>query len=391
MDPLLSGWESLGIINACGFSTRVGGSCPAPEVVEAMAAAQGRYFEIDDLLELAANVISRETGGESGIVTCGAAAALTLGGAALLSGFDIDVMERLPLLGSLVRDEFLYPVTGYYDYDHPLRVTGARLREFSFDEPDLEARLKGVVDERTAGVVYVWKHRNDSQRIELIANTCRAIGVPFLVDAAMALPPHGNLKGIMALGPNLVALSGGKHLGGPQNSGLLFGDKSLIQSAWLQMVDMDVRPTTWSLGELLDNKVIPRPPRHGLGRGFKVGKDAIMGCLTALAAYESRDFAAEARRWHEICRKIEGALGGASGFTVEYLQENGTGQYPTVRLTASSGTQMTQLKHDLKAERPKIILAEHEDEESVSYIYPLCLSDEEVGIVIERVSEAMRK
>jgi hypothetical protein len=52
---------------------------------------------------------------------------------------------------------------------------------------------------------------------------------------------------------------------------------------------------------------------------------------------------------------------------------------------------MTQLKHDLKAERPKIVLAEHEDEEAVSYIYPLCLSDEEVGIVIERVSEAMRK
>lgn len=391
MSGLLPNWDSLKIINACGFSTRVGGSCPAPEVVESMSIAQRSYFEIDDLLELAANVIAEETGSESGIVTCGAAAALTLGGAALLTGFDIEAMERLPDTSGLAKNEFLYPSVGYYDYDHPLRATGARLREFSFGKADLEARLKGALDERVAGVVYVWKHRDDSRKIERVATICRDVGLPFLVDAAMALPPSGNLKGIMSLGPNLVALSGGKHLGGPQNSGLLFGDKALIQSAWLQMVDMDVRPTTWSLGELLTQGIIPRPPRHGLGRGFKVGKDAIVGCLTALASYQKRDFDAEQSRWHKICRQLVTGLVGISDYTVEYLPENGTGQYPAVRLTAASNGLMTILKHRLKEDRPKIILAEHEEDEAISYIYPLCLADDDVAVVVSRVSEAMQR
>ena len=388
---MLPNWESFRIINACGFSTRVGGSCPASEIVESMALAQGSYFEIDDLLELAAGIVARETGGEFGLVTCGAAAALTLGGAALLAGFDIEAMEQLPDVSGLARNVFLYPKAGYFDYDHPLRATGGLQKEFSFEGEDFEARLKDCLDERVAGVVYVWKHRNDSRKIERISTVCREAGIPFLLDAAMALPPSRNLREIISLGPNLVALSGGKHLGGPQNSGLLFGDKTLVQSAWLQMVDMDVRPATWSLGELLTEGIIPRPPRHGLGRGFKVGKDAIIGCLTALASYHGRDFDAECRRWHEICRKLEADLAGCTDYTVEYLPENGTGQYPTVRLTAASGGLMTKLKQKLKEDRPKIILAEHEENEAVSYIYPLCLSDEDVLVVARRVSGAMQK
>jgi len=374
------------IINAVGYATRVGGSCPHPEVLRAMQSAQERYFEIDDLLAHASCVIARRTGAEAGIVTCGASAALTLGAAAILAGDDVARMEALPEVSGLPRHTFLYPVPGRYDYDHPVRASGARLRPFPFDAPELEERLRAALTTEVAGVVYVWKHGDDGATIRRIAAICREAGVPFLLDAAMALPPAENLRELIRLGPDLVALSGGKHLGGPQNSGLLFGRAALVRSAWLQMVDLDVRSGSWSLGAWLEAGHLPRPPRHGLGRGFKVGKDTILGCVAALERYPLRDFAAERTRWHSLCAAMAGALSGLSRFHVEYLRENGTGQYPVVRLTAPDADAMKWLKKSLKSQPPKIILAEDDHHEAVAYLYPMCLSDAEANLLVERLT-----
>ena len=63
--------------------------------------------------------------------------------------------------------------------------------------------------------------------------------LPVLVDAAGELPPKSNLKSIAATGSDLIAFSGGKALRGPQSTGILCGNKDLIGSAALQMLDMD--------------------------------------------------------------------------------------------------------------------------------------------------------
>ena len=377
----------LSIINAVGYSTRVGGSAPSPDVLEAMRWAQGHYFELDDLLNEASAIIAHETGSEGGLVTCSASAALTLGAAAILTGNDLGAMEALPDTSTLVRRQFLYPRHNDYDYDHPIRASGAELVPFSFEGDDLEKRLEEAINERTAGVIYVWRSRQERSLIERIGRFCRAARVPFLLDAAMGLPPAENLRDFYQLGPNLVALSGGKHLEGPQNSGLLFGDGDLVSCAWLQMVDMDVRPSSWSLSRFIADGTVPRPPRHGIGRGFKVGKDAIVGCLTALTAYPNRDFLAEAERWERICNELATALCSNEDFRIEYLPVNGTGQYPVVRITARSAQEMTRLKSQLKQGSPKIVTAEDEESEETIYLYPMCLRDSDIPLVIRRINE----
>jgi len=341
---------------------------------------------MDDLLEYASQTIARATGSEAGIVTCGAAAALTLGAAAILAGDDIEIMEALPETSCLPRRTFLYPERNYFDYDHAVSASGAQLKIFDFEADGLEERLREACSRDVAGVVYVWKHRADNEMIRRVAAVCRHSGIPLLVDGAMCLPPTENLCDIASLGASLVTISGGKHLGGPQNSGLLFGDAALVRSAWLQMVDMDVREHSWSLGRLLDQKIVSRPPRHGIGRGFKVGKDAILGCLTALELYRSRDFSAERERWHAVCRAIANRLIGGSSFKVEYLCENGTGQYPVVKITASEREGMNRLQLALKGQVPRIVLAEDEDSGSVAYIYPMCLVDDEIDVLIKRMA-----
>ncbi len=108
-----------------------------------------------------------------------------------------------------------------------------------------------------------------------------------IVDAACALPPVENLTSFIRRGADLVAYSGGKHLGGPQASGILCGRKDLIRSAWVQMVDMDVREGTWSLQHWIANGWLSRPPRHGIGRSMKVSKESIVGVMAALQRYVS--------------------------------------------------------------------------------------------------------
>ncbi len=391
MRAIAQQWADLPVINAAGYSTRVGGSCPDAVVLEAMAWAQQHYFEIDDLLGHASAIIASVTGAEAGLVTCGASAALTLGAAALLAKDRVEVMEMLPEVRGLERFELVYPLRQRYDYDHPLRAAGALLVEVDFDALDWRERLEKAVGERTAGVVYVWKRLEDSEKVAEVAAVCRTLDVPLLLDAAMALPPVGNLKDWSRCGADLIALSGGKHLGGPQNSGLLFGREKWVASAWMQMVDMDVRPETWSFREWFGEHAPLQPPRHGIGRGMKVGKEVIAGCMSALLRYETRDFEAERREWIARCQTIAEGLQPPSTFLVHFQVASPTGQYPVVRLEAATPLLMNDFKQRLKTGSPKIIVTEDEERGAVVWLYPMGLRTEELPTLLERLQHAFPK
>ena len=72
-------YQKLGVrrvINGRSYSTKVGGSLMAPEVLRAMQEAAESFVRIEDLQEAASKVIAEITGAEAGIVTSGASAAL---------------------------------------------------------------------------------------------------------------------------------------------------------------------------------------------------------------------------------------------------------------------------------------------------------------------------
>jgi L-seryl-tRNA(Ser) seleniumtransferase len=92
-------YDRLGVrkrINAVGLATRLGGSLMPPEVLQAMTEAAQAFVDIAELQARASTVIAECTGAEAGLVTSGAAAALTLSTAACLTGLDVVRMERLP-------------------------------------------------------------------------------------------------------------------------------------------------------------------------------------------------------------------------------------------------------------------------------------------------------
>src|SRR6185295_6189608 len=95
----MSNYEDLGvkpIINASGGVTRLGGAPMSREVLEAYVAAAAESVPLDELQGAASRAIAKATGAEAGLVTSGAAAGLMLGTAAILTGYDLGRMEKLP-------------------------------------------------------------------------------------------------------------------------------------------------------------------------------------------------------------------------------------------------------------------------------------------------------
>src|SRR5262245_45991917 len=320
-----------------------------------MEEAGRAYVEVDDLQAAACRIIARHTGAAAGIVTSGAAAGLTLGAAACLAGLDPERMDRLPDISGIPRSEIIYPKPGPYDYDHPVRLSGARLAEVDYSAPSALARIRSAIGPRTAAVGFVWHQVEERPPVGDVARLAHENGLPLLVDAAMSLPPVDYLRKFIGDGADLVVFSGGKHLGGPQASGILCGREDLVRSAWLQMIDLDVRPDTWPLAGW-----IARPPRHGIGRSMKVGKEAVAGLLTALELYSRRDHAAELATWRRRAEEIGKGLSDVAGLRVAVLFPSPNGQpFPAVRLDAV-GFPMKSLHAALRRRRPKVILREDE-------------------------------
>ena len=139
-------YDRLGVarrVNGAGTLTRLGGSLMAPEVLDAMREAAGGFVDIAELQAAASNAIARHTSAEAGLVTSGAAAALTLATAACLTGMDAAAMDRLPDTDGMAREVVMcrHHRTGY---DHAIRAAGARIREVGFNDRAMGAGVRGV-------------------------------------------------------------------------------------------------------------------------------------------------------------------------------------------------------------------------------------------------------
>jgi L-seryl-tRNA(Ser) seleniumtransferase len=310
----------------------------APEVVAAMAAASRASVDIGELQDAASGRIAQATGAEAGLVTTGAAAALTLAAAAAIARWDVAKMAALPHADSFPHD-ILIPRTHRTGYAHALAASGARLIDIGHNDRGTGAGVRGLEawEIETAlqpSVVAVAFSANATSLVDLptVAAVCRANGIPMIVDAAAQLPPKENLKRFIALGADLVAFSGGKALGGPQASGILAGRGDLVASALLQQLDMDVSPETWTPPRMIDRANLRGVPHHGIGRGFKAGKEEIVGLLTALERFENADDAADNEALAARLRAIAVLLEGIAGITVTLVPAAQTGRVPVLEI-----------------------------------------------------------
>ena len=377
-------------INAAGTLTRLGGALMDEEVVAAMAAAARASVDIGELQAAASRTISRITGAEAGIVTTGAAAALTLAAAAAMTRWDIAKMAALPHAEGFA-NEIVLPRTHYTSYAHALRASGARIVDIGHNDRGTGAGVRGIeaweieaaITPRTAAFAFSVNPGNTAD-LATVVGVCRPRDIPVIVDAAAQLPPKSNLQKFFQLGADLVAFSGGKAIGGPQASGILAGRRDLVGAALVQQLDMDVPPATWSPPDLIDLEAMKGIPHHGLGRGFKAGKEEIVGLLVALERFAAADDEASNAALEERLRRIAQDLGTACQKKIMSARE--TGRVPQLHLSIENPL---ALSRRLQAGDPPVHLSERYAAQDILIIDPQALRPEDDVALVKAVRNAL--
>src|SRR4051794_30748264 len=287
-------YRSIGvrpIINARGTFTIVTGSQTLPEVKRAMEQASRSYVQMDELMESVGKRLSEISGAEWGIITNGCAAGLTHCTSAAIAGGNPERMQRVPNLAGL-KSEVIVPEYSHNVYDHAIRMLGVKLIIVRN-----KAELDAAFNERTA-MAYVLAGPGDDGPLgtRVVAEATRRHNVPLVVDAAaevLTVKPNVHLD----RGANVVAYSGGKCMRGPQAAGMLLGEKKYLQAAWINSA-----------------------PHHAFGRSLKVGKEEIMGMLTAVEMWVKRDHKAEWAQWEGWLDQIATSAKRVDGVTTNVRQ-----------------------------------------------------------------------
>ncbi|QDT41531.1 selenocysteine synthase [Gimesia alba] len=388
------------IINACGSVTRLGGAPMPSQVLEAFREAAGEWVPLEQLQAAASKKIAAHTGTEAGLVTSGAAGALTLGTAAILAGHNMRRIEQLPHCEEFPH-EFIIAREQRSGYDHAVRAAGARLVEVGFNEIVSNAGVRrtesweyaSAITEKTAGIVYV--NAADSQpALAEVVEVARQHELPVLVDAAGELPPRDNLKAIAATGADLVAFSGGKAIRGPQSTGLLCGKRELISSAALQMLDMDDHFELWQPpADLIDTSLFQGIPRHGIGRALKVSKEEIMAFLTALDLFASGAYDAQNQEFQSWLEMIGEELELAQVHATCYLATPiSSERWPLLDIHIDEDAVGTAFEvcQRLRQGSPSIYVNHARLQEGILTINPLCLTAEHARTIATRLCEELK-
>jgi len=288
------------VINCRGTWTYLSGSLQFPEVREAQAEAGKHFVNMVELHQAVGRRLAELTGAQSGLITSGAAGAMAAASAACMAGNDPKMIWQLPDTTGLKHEVVM--VGGRSAFDNAIRLTGAKLVLVAKADD-----IANAVNANTA-MIYTTDLGDKLGRALAIA---KAHSVPLLLDDAAGIPPIDNIKLYAQMKIDLYTFSGGKGLQGPQCSGVLLGRKDLIEAA-------------------LRNSC---PFEGSVCRPMKVGKEEVIGCLTAIETWLKVDARKLYDDWNARVDRIAKLVETVPGVKTEtYIPDDGN-RYPTLRVS----------------------------------------------------------
>jgi len=388
------------IINVAGAMTRIGGALMEQEALEAMNEAAKGSARLDELEAAASKVIAEITHAEAGIVTAGAAAALTLGTAACITGLDVARMNRLPDTTGMANEVLMaqHQISGY---DHSIRAAGAKIIDVGIPNdttPPGEVHVATIYDfesaitEHTVAIAYACRLGSNPPLEQIIA-VGKKYNIPVILDAALQVPPVENLHKFIDMGADLVAFSGGKGIKGPQASGILCGRRDLIAAAVLQNLDMagDTFDKWNPPPSLIPKEKLRGKPQHGVGRGMKVTKEAIIGLLVALQNLSEEKFVKKTEQLRLLLEGIAARLHGVAGVEVR-MTEDFPRAYPVLEIKLDEskiGRSAAEVAQRLKDGDPSIYTRERYLHKGLLIIHSINLHKEIADIVGQKLYMAI--
>lgn len=276
-------------INAAGTYTTHTASLMHPDVLEAINSSSTHFVMINDIQDKVGEKIAGICKAEAAMVTAGCWSALVLGTAGILTGTDLKKIAQLPNLDGFEKTEMIVQKAHNVAYVHAPTNTGIKVVEV-----ETAADLEKAISSKTAMMWFLNLATNDGKikHQEWLA-IAKKHQIPTMIDIAADIPPVENLWKFNEMGFDLVCVSGGKAIRGPQSAGILMGRKDLIAAARLNA-----------------------PPNgNNIGRGMKVNKEEVLGMYAALDHYVKLDHDREWKDWESRVAVIESAVKGVAGVT----------------------------------------------------------------------------
>lgn len=312
------------VINCRGTWTYLSGSLQFPEVRAAQTEASHHFVNMVELQRAVGRRLAELTGAESGLITSGAAGAMAASTAACMAGSDPAKIWQLPDTTGMKHEVIM--VGGRSAFDNAIRLTGAKL--VLVEGPE---NIANAITDNTA-MIYTTDLGDKLVREVAIANEHK---VPMLLDDAAGIPPADNFKLYAQMKIDLYTFSGGKGLQGPQCSGVLLGRKELIEAA-------------------LRNSA---PWEGAVCRPMKVGKEEVIGCLTAVEMWLKIDPKKLYSEWNARVDRIAKLVETVPGVKTEtYVPDDGN-RYPTLKVSWDQqawGFTITDCVQQLRAGDPVI-------------------------------------
>jgi len=359
-------YRRLGVrpfINTTATLTINGGSRLLPEVIAAIEQASHFHVNMDELMDKAGARLSELLKVEWGLVTAGAAAALSHATAACIAGADPEKMQRLPDLRGL-KNQVIFPKESRNVYDQATRTLGIEVVEVNSAE-----ELEKAIGPKTAMIQVLGEHFGGAKfGLAQVAPIAKKKGIPIVVDAAAdyLIVPNPYI----ALGADLVAYSGGKIIRGPSTAGLLIGRKDLVQAAWANSA-----------------------PHHAFGRAMKVSKEEIVGMVVAVESFvQKRSLPAEFKEWEGWYSHISQQIAQVPGVKGETRPPQRGGPFPTLQVSwdpMQIGLTAGEVGKKLSDGEPRIM--SHASGEGHSFVIrPVAMHPEDYKAVAKRLVEIFR-
>lgn len=363
-------YDELGIkpvIHAAGNITSFGGSMPRPEVLEAMELAARSFVGLEELNKKVGEYIAVISGAEAGMVVSGAAGGVVLSMAACMTGTNVGLIRRLPDSTGM-KNELVIQKIHRGGYSDMYTFAGVKFSEAGTVNGCLPEELDLAINENTAAVAFLFAPGILTNGLSLpeVSEIAHAKGVPVIVDAAAMLPPKSNLTRYILEGADLVTMSGGKYIRGPQGTGLLYGSRELIEAAMMNTA-----------------------PFHSIGRPQKVTKEEMVGLHTALKLFMESDDEALFVTFREMLAPIHEKLKGIRGLDVSVKLTESKYHVPTLVIglrSRENGYDPKGLLDQLLGGEPRVFMTYDANEDSMS-VNPVNLQPGEPVLLADRLFE----
>ena len=364
-------YQRLGVkqyINAAATLTMYGGSLLSDETMAAMAEASRSYVDIDDLHQRVGERLAQLTHNEAAFICNGAASGIFLATAAAIAGDDAEALDRLPFSDGL-RNEIVLSQAGRVEYDVAIQSAGGKRVLYGDDGGGTVRQLEAAITDKTAAIfLYYFEHRMGNRPpLETQVRIAREHGIPLIVDAAAQLPRRENLWRFTQAGADVVIFSGGKGLRGPQSSGLMVGRREMIER---------IRRIA--------------SPHDGIGRPMKVGKEEIVGLLSAVEQFMLQDEDAVLADYERQVKAVVDAFVGDDAFDVVRGFPSEAGQpMPWAIVTPKPGrlkADNLELAAQLLAGDPGVVVLSRNGGIQIN---PQTLEDGQIAVVINQLRRVL--